>query len=133
MNSGWIRIAVLIGLAPLLFVIALAHSAERKAAAEAGLRAAEDSHLLDDELGTHLHMGLMIVGWVHTDADSGRASLLIPVSGSRGRGRLYVWERRDRYGWHVCTLDFRVYTRQPFRYYPGPLKTIVPNQNCAQE
>lgn len=133
MDSRWIRNAVLIGLAPLIFVILLVHPDERQAATEAGLRAAQDSHLLDDDLGPHLHSGLVVVGWIHTNADSGTAALLIPVFGSQGRGRLYAWEHRDRYGWHVCSLDFRVYMRAPFWYYRGPLKTIVSNQKCAAE
>lgn len=133
MDSQWIRGAVLIGLAPLILALLLAHPGERHDAAEAGLRAAQESHLLDDDLGPHLHMGLAVVGWIHTSADGGTASLLIPVSGARGRGSLYAWERRDRYGWRVCSLDFRVYTRGPFRYYRGPLKTIVSSQNCAPE
>ena len=129
MDSQWIRNAVLIGLAPVILALLLVHPGERRDAAEAGLRAAQDSHLLEDDLGPHLHMGLVVVGWVHTEANGGTATLMIPVSGSRGRGRLYAWERRDRYGWHVCSLDFRVYAR----YYRGPLKTIVNRQNCAPE
>jgi Cytochrome oxidase complex assembly protein 1 len=133
MESQWIRNAVLIGLAPVIIAVLLVHPGERHDAAEAGLRTAQESHLLDDDLGRHLHMGLVVVGWIHTSGDGGTASLMIPVFGSRGRGRLYAWEHRDRYGWHVCSLDFRVYTRRPFRYYRGPLKTIISDQNCARE
>ena len=133
MDSRWIRNSVLIGLAPLILVILLVHPGERRDAAEAGLQAAQDSHLLDEDVGPNLHIGLMIVGWVHTEADSGTAELLIPVSGSRGRGRLYAREQRDRYGWHVCSLDFRGYKRRAFGYYRGPLKPIVSDQNCTAD
>jgi Cytochrome oxidase complex assembly protein 1 len=133
--SRWLRNVVLLALAPVIAVLVVMHSGERRLAAEAGLRAAEESHLLDEQVGPHLHMGLLVVGWMNANADGGTADLSIPIRGSRGRGSLYLWAQRDRRGWQVCSLDYRPFIRSRFRSYRGPLITIISDQttHCERE
>jgi hypothetical protein len=130
MLGRWLRNLVLIALAPAMVVLILMHSGERKRAADAGLEAAQASHLLDQDVGSSLHMGLVLVGWIRTGADGGTADLSIPVHGSRGRGSLYLWARRQRDDWHVCSLDYRPYLRSSFRTCRGPLKILVSDQTA---
>ena len=65
---------------------------------------AQSNPVLMEKLGTPIQMGVWIGGSVDTTSAGGRANLVIPISGPRGKGTLMVFARKADGEWHYLTM-----------------------------
>jgi hypothetical protein len=74
--------------------------------AKIGIAQAESNPVLAERLGRPLKRGWFVSGSVEITTASGHAELVIPISGPKGHGTLYL-EARKRAGlWHLELLQF---------------------------
>jgi hypothetical protein len=88
-------------------MVVLHHFLATRRVAQVAIETAQDSHLLDQVIGTPISMARFVHGRILEGSDGGNADLEIPVHASRGRGTLFSWEQRGRSSWHICSLFFR--------------------------
>jgi hypothetical protein len=86
---------------------ALHHYGANRRLARLAMETAQNSGVLDREVGTPLSMAILVHGRVVEGANGGNAELEIPVHGDRGKGKLFAWVQRDRGPWHICSLSFQ--------------------------
>ena len=58
-------------------------------------------------IGEPFHVRFMSTGTVLEKDGNGNADLTIPVSGPRGKGRLFEWAQEANGKWHLCSLSFQ--------------------------
>jgi hypothetical protein len=61
-----------------------------------------------DKLGRPVNSGWFISGSVNVNGDSGDANLAIPISGPKGKGKVYVEAKKSAGQWHFDTLQVEV-------------------------
>ncbi len=112
LGSHWKAMAVaFIGLFTLvwfivaLFVMWAATQMRSSDATKLTIATAEASPALTEKLGHPLKMGTLISGYV--SASSGKALIIVPVSGPHGSGVLYAEVRRQSGAWQLKSLIFR--------------------------
>lgn len=101
-----------IGASSVLVIVILAlatlhHYGTNRRLARLAMETADDSGLLDREVGTQISLPILVHGRVSEAANGGTADLEIPVSGSAGQGTLFAWIQRNGGPWHICSLSFR--------------------------
>jgi hypothetical protein len=89
------------------FWVCLSSWVMRREVAQHAVRAAGESGLLRQQVGTPIRMGYFVSGRVIGRMDAGTADLIIPISGPNGKGELIDWSQNGFQGWHVCSLVFR--------------------------
>jgi|SRR5579859_25556 len=65
---------------------------------------AQSNAVLMEKLGTPIQMGAWIGGSVNAASADGRANLVIPISGPKGKGTLMVFARKTAGEWHYLTM-----------------------------
>ncbi|WP_094591995.1 cytochrome c oxidase assembly factor Coa1 family protein [Vulcanococcus limneticus] len=71
------------------------------------LARAQADPLVISRLGTPIRGGFIVSGNIHRSGSTGRASLAIPLEGSRGNGTLYVEARQAGGTWTYSTLTLQ--------------------------
>ncbi len=75
---------------------------------EEALAAARSDVEVTAALGTPIEAGRFVTGNVQVNPGSGYADLVIPISGPRGEGTLYVEAEKARGQWYFTTLEVTV-------------------------
>jgi hypothetical protein len=68
--------------------------------------AAQASPVLLEKVGSPMETGRFISGSIEVSPATGLAELSIPVSGPRGRGKLYVEAHKSAGNWRMSLLQF---------------------------
>jgi hypothetical protein len=63
---------------------------------------------VQSELGAPIQEGLIVSGNISTTGASGRANLDIPISGPKGKGRIYVEGSKSGGTWTYSTLEVAI-------------------------
>jgi hypothetical protein len=95
---------------PVLFLAALyvfQRESLKRAAADSAIYAAETSPALAAQIGLPIEPGWPVKGQVIARDGFGNADLEIPISGSRGKGKLMAWLQQEHRRWHPCSVYFR--------------------------
>jgi len=69
---------------------------------------AQSNAALTEKLGTPVQMGAWVGGSVNVTASNGRANLVIPISGPKGKGTLFVVARKTAGEWHYMVMHVMV-------------------------
>ena len=111
-RQGWIRrnwkaLAVWLGLALLgatIAVVGLRYSE----ATELSIYTAESNPVLRQQLGQPLRIGWFISGSIDVQPGEGHAELEIPISGTKGKGKIYSEVKKRAGVWSVQVLQLDV-------------------------
>jgi hypothetical protein len=94
-----LSVAFVFGLVFLIFGIMKSSDAYKNAVAQVTTH-----EVVQDRLGAPIKTGLIVTGNINVNGPSGRASLAIPISGPKGKGRLYVEATKLAGQWQFATL-----------------------------
>jgi hypothetical protein len=97
-------VVALLGLLSLFgFVFALLRNSD---AARLAIAKAEESPALIERIGQPMQAGWLVTGNVESNPASGQAALVIPLSGPKGAGKLYVEAHKRAGQWQLDLLQF---------------------------
>jgi len=94
-----LALAFVFGLVFLIFGIMKSSDAYKEAVAQVTTH-----EVVQDRLGAPIEAGLIVTGNINVNGPSGQASLAIPISGPKGKGRLYVEATKSAGQWRFATL-----------------------------
>jgi len=106
----WIAVAVASGLLVLAgvagFFFAICTLLGNSDAAKLALATAQAKPAFTDRIGQPATAGRIVTGSVQLNNDDGSAELTIPVSGPKGKGKLFVEAKKNAGRWQLNSLFF---------------------------
>ncbi len=75
-------------------------------AAKLAIKTAESHPALIERIGQPMQAGWLVTGNIESNPASGQAALVIPLSGPKGAGKLYVEAHKRAGQWQLDLLEF---------------------------
>jgi hypothetical protein len=110
-NWKWLVPAFLICLLglPFAFIGSIFAAMKNSDVAKASLLRSQENPLVVQMLGTPIVEGWLVSGSINTSASSGLdADLVVPISGPKGHGKIYVTAHKDSGAWAYQTMQFGI-------------------------
>jgi hypothetical protein len=100
-NWKWLvpTLLIIFFVLPLAVIGSVFAAMKNSDAARESLRRAQKNALVLEKLGTPIEEGWMVSGSINTSTTSGDADLAVPISGPKGRGKIFVTAHKNAGVW----------------------------------
>jgi hypothetical protein len=105
--SGCLTVLVLFAIFVFSMVILVFGAMKSSDVYKTALRRAQVDPRVRHALGSHIHAGMFLSGSTNVTGSSGKADLSIPISGSKGKGTIYVVATKSEGEWHYSKLTVK--------------------------
>lgn len=89
---------------PILLIASIFAAMKNSDAAKESVLRAQRNALVVEQLGTPIEEGWMVSGSISTSTTSGDADLAVPISGPKGRGKIFVTARKSAGAWEYQVM-----------------------------
>ena len=121
-RKGWISrnwkwlvpVIIIVGFGlPVALMSSVFAAMKNSDAAKKSVLQAQTNPLVAQELGTPIVEGWMVSGSINTSTTSGDADLAVPISGPKGRAKIYVTAHKVAGAWNYSVMEVAVEGREP--------------------
>lgn len=114
-NWKWlVPVIIIVGFGlPVALMSSVFAAMKNSDAAKKSVLQAQTNPLVAQELGTPIVEGWMVSGSINTSTTSGDADLAVPISGPKGRAKIYVTARKIAGAWNYSVMEVAVEGREP--------------------
>jgi hypothetical protein len=109
-NWKWLvpTVLILFFVLPLLLIGSIFAAMKNSDVAKECLLRAQNNALVVERLGTPIEEGWMVSGSINTSMASGDADLAVPISGPKGKGKVYVTARKAAGVWDYQAMEVAI-------------------------
>jgi Cytochrome oxidase complex assembly protein 1 len=109
-NWKWLvpTVLILFFVLPLMLIGSIFAAMKNSDAAKECLLRAQNNALVVERLGTPIEEGWLVSGSINTSTTSGDADLAVPISGPKGKGKVYVTAHKAAGAWDYQGMEVAI-------------------------